>query len=205
MIDFLIMAMPENPLRINTENDLLATLEAFGVPTTGWGENGTKTTADLHNEILSGETVLHSIGNTALGKYTWTVKVDVYHSPGPDGLVRLVEDFQEDRLTGARRRRGLSNSLSEKRQAMRGESAEAAALRALHEEIGIDNPYGLYLTSEKVWPPKTESNYPGLLVTNETQYFVAQLASEHYNPDGYTEELPHRITYFRWEQLKPSS
>lgn len=129
--------------------------------------------------------------------------MDAYHSPGSDGLVRLVEDFQEDRQTGVRQHRGLSNSLSEKRHTMHGESPEAAALRALDEEIGVHNPYGLYLTSERVWPPKAERNYAGLLVTNETHYYVAQLALDQYNPDGYREELPHRITYYRWEQLKP--
>lgn len=205
MIDFTAMATPENAIPIGSEDELSATLKGFDIPTANWGENGTKTTADLYNEIRNGETVLHgAIGSAALGKYLWTVKVDVYHSPG-SGLVRLTEDFQENRLTGARQRRGLSNSLSEKRHAMRGESPEAAALRALREEIGIDDPYGLYLTSEKVWAPKAERNYAGLLVTNETHYYVAQLKPGQYDPAGYIEKLPHRITYFRWEQLIASS
>ncbi|HET8671545.1 MAG TPA: NUDIX domain-containing protein [Candidatus Saccharimonadales bacterium] len=198
------MATPPNILAIGSQEELATILDTFGIPTAGWGEDGTKTTADLYREISQGETVLHqTIGHTALGKYIWTVKVDVYYSPGPNDLVRLVEDFQEDRATGVRRHRRLSNSLSEKRRAMHGESPEAAALRALHEEIGVDTPQGLYLTSEKVWAPKAEPNYAGLLVTNETHYYVARLGPEGYNPEGYIEETPERMTYFRWEQLKP--
>jgi hypothetical protein len=207
------MAIPEHTIEIPSHDTLIAVLDEHGVPYDVWGEDGSRTTTDLYEEIREGESALF-VATDGLQRYGTTVKVDVYHSADAH-LLHLVEEAQHNRITDTWRRRGLHNSLSEKRRAMHGEEPEAAALRGLREELQDRNgkelmrtpPHTLQLTSHRVWPSQQECNYAGLPAINETHYYVAQLRPEQYDPSGYVERKVDRRgkilreTFFLWEMV----
>jgi hypothetical protein len=199
-------------LEIESHQMLEGTLSAHGISTASWGENDSKTSGDLYEELQAGESALFMAAD-GLQKYCSTIKVDVFHSVG-SRLLRLTEAVQYNCVTGTWRHRGLRNSLSEKRRALQGEEPGEAAVRGLYEElrgpdeeVRVTDPLSLHLTAHKLHPPQAERNYAGLLSVNETHYFVAQLRPEEYDPRGYMERntddqgRPVRETYFHWETV----
>jgi len=199
------MTTPEKVLPIRNRQELESTLAAYRIPTGNWGRDGAKTIDDFWNELQVGESALRLTDESELIRLSWTVKVNVF-CRRPGGIFRLVEAGQYE--AGNWRPRNLHNSISEKRRALRhgrldiGETAVAAARRALKEEIGVRKPLTLRLTKHIVHPPKKELRpFPDITTINHTHYFKAVLSNRDFRP-YYYELQGKRLTVFVWEEFK---
>jgi hypothetical protein len=109
---------------------------------------------------------------------------------------RLIEAYQEF-VDGRIRQRGMQE-LAEKRKP--GESPEAAARRAIREELGIagDGLQFEKITTEGQPEKATESfSYPGLKTCYSRIWFRVQLPELLYQKE-YVEVQPDKKTVFRW-------
>ncbi|HSS43410.1 MAG TPA: NUDIX domain-containing protein [Solirubrobacterales bacterium] len=117
------------------------------------------------------------------------------HDPR-QGMLRLVESEQIFKA-GGRRSRRLRTSLGEKQ--LPGETPEAAARRAIEEELGLPAK-GLVLRSmgAEVMESKSES-YPGLESTRHLTFFECALPQSLFHPNGYEERQDHKTVTFAWK------
>lgn len=137
---------------IDSPQALAVWLARNGIDTTGWGTEGTKTTADLWRELQEGETTLSDdppCRSVALAQIILR-----------RGDLRLIELEQELR-DGQRRSR--KRPPSEKLH--KGEAPATAALRCLHEELGIsaDQIGRICLSSKPTVTVLDSPSYPGLM------------------------------------------
>lgn len=210
------MEIPKKIIPIESHNSLVDMLNHHGVPHHMWGENDTRTSHDLYEEIAEGEAALF-LAEEGLRRYCASIKVNLYHKTSSK-MLHLVEAAQHNIVTGVWRHRGLLNSLSEKQRVFRGEEPQEAALRGMREELrGPDNeqmvttPLHIRLKMQRLWPAQQERNYSGLLSTTETHYYDALLRPEEYSPWGYMEQQfdefgqLRRATFFHWEPAKEGS
>jgi hypothetical protein len=207
------MELPQQIIPVESHTELLDTLDRYSISPDTWGDDDTRTSHDLFQEIADGETALF-LSDEGLRRYCATVKANIYHDTG-FGILRLVEAVQHNMVTDVWRHRKLHNSLSEKQHVFRGEGPEAAILRGMHEELRdpggkqlVTTPLRLGLHMHRRWPPQQERNYQGLWSVTETHYYNALLQPEEFSPWGYMERKVDdsgeliRETFFHWENAK---
>lgn len=193
---------PSAPEAISREvsiEELTTILGAAGVPLELWGQGSAKTIEHLHKEIVEGESEVYRDASGSLRRQVAVTWVDVLYI-SPSGETFLLKEDRQVFTDGRVRTRTLPGSLMEKRKP--GEEAVDAAMRALSEEINIDDPVGLYQIPTETKPSKTDS-YPGLNSSYAVTGFVAEIPHGSYKPEGYIEVQPDKTNYYVWEQLHP--
>lgn len=164
-------------------------LTRHGLDLSTWGVGEAKTVAHLLSELRDQECSL-VLRDGRLVREVAVAHVLVLHG----GRV-LIEDYQEFRDGRRRRRRHLG--VAEKRRGT--ESADAAAVRGLREELGIEaRATDLVLLGEQREEIDSPS-YPGLRSDILTTHFTVRLATAAV-PDSYTEEQPDKRTVWHWQE-----
>lgn len=137
--------------RIDSEEQLEALLVSEGIDLSEWGVGKAKTTRDLWNEITEGVSVIET------GPICRTVPV-VQVLIRKDGYI-LIE--AEQRLKDGRLRR---RNILPSEKIRPGEDLEAAAIRCLLEEVGVDRQdVEIIEAPSRQVDEETESpSYPGL-------------------------------------------
>ena len=173
-------------------------LQKAGIDISKWGVGEAKTPEDLQKEIEAGETVLEFDKEGRLLRKVLSSGTDVFYI-APDGKkYRLVEQRQVFK-DGRERRRHFDWSVSEKLKS--NEDPQAATIRGLKEELGIDGNVTL-VESETEGKLTVAQSYPGLRTLYTTHRFAVALNDEQYKPEGYMEEQEGLTTYFAWEEVK---
>lgn len=173
---------------------LEAVLATANVATTAWGSAGRKSVAELFAELAEGEATLARDAGGRLVRLVAVVRVRVTF-----GDQVLVEERQVfvDPARGERRRH--LPYLAEKRHAH--EAPEAAAQRALREELGIDAiPAERLQAGGNTSSIEDSPSYPGLQTVYLFHDFTVDLPAERYVPDGYIERQATKYTHFVWQQ-----
>jgi hypothetical protein len=185
--------MPESP------NELAKVLEDHNIDHTSWGQGATKTLEQLFTEVQDHESRLIEPRDTSvLGRMVRVAGVDITaHIDGK--RLRLYEKEQVFHHDGSTRKRKLATSISEKIAG--DELPEEAAIRGIHEELGVT--YGGLLThiAERLVIRESSDSYPGLFSVYRTHTFAAQFSSQEYREE-YTEVQPDKTTYFAWHPLE---
>lgn len=175
--------------------DLLVTT---GVDISTWGTGGAKTVAQLLKEMREGESQVTFHPEAGVHRAVRIAWVDVLYLDLQGNIFQLVEDRQEYR-DGRHRKRQLPSSLGEKFKP--GENPDDAAVRALHEELGVSTFKSLHEIGQEqeLYVP---DSYPGLATNYETYSFVAMLDDASFNPDGYIELQADKTNYYTWEKVR---
>lgn len=178
-----------------TINELAEFLESRKIPYGEWGTGESKTLEHLLTEINSGEARLQDTENDRILRIVTGVVINVFFQQGQD-ILKLIEDKQIF-VDGRERRRNLSTSIGEKMKT--GESPDAAANRALREELGI---VGVAISNTGVEnrEPIPSTTYPGLWTKNTFYVYEAQLPPHHFRPEGYVEIQDDKTSYFIWQK-----
>jgi hypothetical protein len=172
-------------------------LEHAGVDMSAWGHEDAKTVEHLSAELEQGESTLEL---TVEGRIRWmvgVVMVDVIYLPNSGGAYHLYEDRQEFR-DGRVRKRSMESSIGEKMK--RTETSSEAALRALQEELEVDQPKYLYYI-EHARPERDSVSYPGLLSLQDLHTYTAILDQDAFQPEGYVEKQADKTNYYVWSKL----
>lgn len=189
-------ALPEMIILIESLGHMLSVLSSHGIAAREWGRDGKRSAYDLYREITDGESVLYLDDEFRLRKYSRAVKMNVVDHTG---TYRLYEAERLDPATGMTKvPRPLKYSLGEKIKEWKGEQPETAALRALQEELGIEEPLELHSLGRTVWGEREDFDFPGLIMVSDTNYFEAQISESDYREE-YREE-GRVITTFRWQK-----
>lgn len=184
-------------MKRKSKKELKGFLERFDIEHAKWGVGPTKSLDELLTEWENGETVF-LVERGALVRCVRRVQIRIrYRMPNGQWLV-LVETHQEF-ANGSTRKRNRKWSVVEKR--LRHEKAEAAAIRGVRDELGIEvarkrfRPIGK--ETERV---KMTSSYPGLPTRyHSARYDLVLLESEF--EEEYEEVQPGRkTTYFSWRK-----
>ncbi|MBE9075888.1 NUDIX hydrolase [Romeria aff. gracilis LEGE 07310] len=152
-----------NPVSFETIDQLMHWLESQAIDLQSWNRGGAKSVENLWQELVSGEAVIQSPPPMRI--------VSVVHIIIRQGAKILIEEKQEYH-SGRIRRRGIPPAEKMKP----GESAAAAAIRGIEEELGVDSPEVKILKSAQQPRQATRDSqsYPGLL----TQYWLYEVEAE---------------------------
>ncbi len=175
-------------------HDLTEIMTGAGLLLDAYGIGEAKDVEDLHGEITEGESLLRLCTNGRLLREVNVVWVDV-RCILSDGIAMLLKEDRQVFRDGRLRRRNLPSSLGEKIKA--GEDTQAAAVRAIHEEIGVDEIEELRrirVDLQQFIPP----TYPGLVTKYISTYYSAVIPEAAYRPEGYVEHQPKKDNYYVW-------
>lgn len=158
----------------------------------------------LWKEIQAGETVME-LKDGLLRRKISVVSICCYHSTSQGQRLRLIEERQVLK-SGEERRRGQP-FVAEKVKP--GETAQAAALRGLKEELEVSGPEIVVTPIEpnsdnglKKSAQEDSRSFPGLTTFYERLYFQTEIPEKHYRPEGYIEKTPEgTTTYFVWQKV----
>lgn len=137
--------------QIDNQADLASWLAASGIDVTAWGQGTTKSVANLWDEFVKGEM---SLQNSPPLRIVQVVQVIIRQ--GDRILIEAGQEF------GDHRQRARHHPPSEKLES--GETHQAAALRCLEEELGVQ-PQAVQLIHATYRQRQTETDslsYPGL-------------------------------------------
>lgn len=163
-------------------------LARHGLDLSTWGVGEAKTVEHLFAELRDQECSLVVRGGRLVRE------VDVAHVLVLHGGRVLTEAFQEFR-DGRRRRRDIG--VAEKRRA--SESAEAAAVRGLREELGIEVSAADLVLLRRERAEIGSPSYPGLHSEVRTTHFCVRLSAAAFR-ESYTEEQPDKRTVWHWQE-----
>lgn len=169
-------------------------LRSRGVPIERWTEGGARGVPALFLELQKGECSLQfEPGSAWVNRSILGVHLDITHRDAAGLLWRLVEDrrlFADGHL----QRRQLQASIGEKMTS--GEEPEAAAYRALSEELGIEERLPLrYARLDR--KDKISQDYPGLFDHYRTHRYEVELPLEHVRLE-YVEVQPEKTSFWLW-------
>lgn len=173
--------------------ELASLLEGHGVDPGAFGVGEARTLGKFLAELADGEVTLRvdRAGRLIRDVHGVCVTVCCSHPVLGHRLI-LCEDrqvFSDGRVT----RRNLDFSVGEKRRP--GEAPEAAARRALAEELGLD---GVAVRLSGVRDRTRASvGYPGLDSRFASHYYACDLPPSLYR-DEYVERQPDKTSIFRW-------
>lgn len=174
------------------------TLKSHKIPIDTWGTGKAKTVDHLVKEVVEGEAVLTTTESGELVRQISVIGMDVFHKGADGKTYKLVEDKQIFK-DGRERRRELPTSMGEKLQP--GEDLNAAAVRAVREELGVegDIPVEHLQTTSKI---RESNSYPGLNGEYVIHDFSSELSDEQFKPEGYIERQPDKDVYFVWKEIQ---
>ncbi len=178
-------------------------LAEASIDTGKWGTGTYKTIEDLTREVYKGDCRLEVVGKELI-RVVFRVGVDVY-GRDENGKERILVEERQVFTDGRERTRDTGFSLTEKMRAdalLKMENPELAVLRALAEELGIDeSPSEVHKKSISTTRRESDS-YPGLPMEVRTYAYEIKLASEQYRPEGYVERDWKMTTYFGWKDVE---
>lgn len=178
--------------------ELLDRLGKHRIPFEAWGTGEANTVEDLLEQIQSGEVELVETEYGELIRRSSAAGVIVLYRDSEGKLFRLNESqtFNDGRT----RTRNFPGSVGEKMR--QGESPEAAALRALEEELGIT---GLAIRPYKRFErDRGSQSFPGLRSQGITWLYTVTLPDELYRP-YYEEVQPTKVCRFDWAPVRGES
>ncbi|HEY4511509.1 MAG TPA: hypothetical protein VJH55_01580 [Candidatus Paceibacterota bacterium] len=164
-----------------------------------WGTGKAKTIHHLLSEIQEGETVLEETEKGLVRKTSFLTIHVLYKDER--GTFKLFEEKQVF-TDGRTRTRDQSWSVAEKMKAT-DVNIQAAALRALEEELGIMTGVkflGEITTTDEL---RESPSYPGLTAQFKMFNLTVHIDYHEYRPDGYTEVQEDKSTYFKWKHVEP--
>lgn len=176
--------------------ELTGILITCGIPIEKWGMDEAKTIDNLLVELQNGESAMW-VDDQGIHRDVTVLWLDVIHETSDGDVFLLKEDRQEFR-DGRVRRRDLPGSLGEKMKP--NERPVDASMRALAEEIGVENITSHYVIGEevKMYTPPT---YPGLESRYTTYSHLVQIGTEDFRPEGYVEYQEDKVNYYVWKKL----
>jgi hypothetical protein len=177
------------------KEELRAFLLAHDIPLHLWGRGEAKTLEHLTKELSEGEAALrYETGR--LQRVARGAIVDVLYQDR-SRLLRLRETRQVFADGRERIRKDLSTGIGEKLKL--DETPLAGALRALQEELGIDEPLTYLELPERTKGPLPSVSYPGLYTLYVMYPFEVFLPRRLYRPEGYIERQEDKSNYFEWQ------
>jgi len=81
-----------------------------------------------------------------------------------------------------------------------GEDPKEATIRGVAEELGISGDFEVG-TEEIIEEMRLTTTYPGLNSLYKIHKVPVRINKGSFNPEGYSEEQPKRISYFVWEEI----
>ncbi|MCI3277772.1 NUDIX hydrolase [Streptomyces cylindrosporus] len=177
---------------MDSVDDLREWLAAQGVPYDTWGRDGTKSVRRLWEEIAAGETWLSS-GPPLREVAVVSVTIET--------AGRRLTEVRQLMADGAVRERDSPPT----EKMLPGETPEAAALRCIAEELGVD-PDAVTITARAPFPTVEQSDspsYPGLPSRYHLHTVTAEVPGLPLTPFT-TEEAPGhgdaavRTHYWEW-------
>jgi hypothetical protein len=198
------MGKPEQGRQLEEEltvERLADLLDNAGIDTSMWGTGSAKTVAHLLKEIRDGESQVTFDSEEGVSRRVRVAWIDVLFLDEHGNVFQLTEDRQEYH-DGRMRKRQLPSSLGEKFKP--GENPDAAAVRALHEELGITTCESLHALGQEQ-ELYTPDSYPGLATHYETYSFVAVLNEPSFNPAGYIETQTDKTNYYTWQTVRTAA
>ncbi|MDE2001428.1 MAG: NUDIX domain-containing protein [Patescibacteria group bacterium] len=181
-----------------TRDELVQLLVAHHIPFETWGTGGAKTLKHLLHELESGEAVL-KVQRGILTRIAEGATLKVFYRSGSD-LYCLREDRQVF-VDGRVKQRTLMGDMSIGEKMRPGETAEAAAIRALEEELGITERLPLIARPDLVKGPSPSISFPGIMTIYLMHAFEVYLPDRWYKPEGYVEHQEDKTNYFLWEKV----
>ncbi len=176
-------------------------LRSHGINVDLWGQGATRTVRDLARELLTKESTLEEGNDGSLLRRTSIVSVDViFEDPNIGKTYHLKEDYQKFR-GGAKRKRPIPRSLSEKLRSYDSADILSTIRRTCAEELQIFNiderdvAIGNMETETRV-----SKGYSGLTTTFKICPAVVRLRPSQFKPEGYSETQPDKSTYFAWTE-----
>jgi hypothetical protein len=180
------------------KQEVVALLQKHNVPVDKWGQGGTKTLEHLLTEVDQGEALLVENEAGELTRELTVADVEVRYMADDGSEERLMEAEQVF-TNGQTRSRNLPTSLSEKLKP--GEDIEQSVIRAVQEELGIEDD--LTAKYDKLEETTTDSpSFPGLKSTYKAYYYTVHLNKDQYRAEGYQERQPDKTTYFVWVKVE---
>lgn len=183
-----------------TIDTLKCRLADAGVNFSVWGDGNVsaKSIDNLLIEINNGEAELLVDKHGELLRQVNVIGVYVYYVSSEYGFLKLRETEQIFANGKRRTRDYLPHSMFEKMKP--SETPEAAAIRGLREELGINVSLELfdYESSERIGE---SHSYPGLNTLYISHDFSVLLDDDQFKLDGYIEVQNDKTTHFGWERL----
>lgn len=180
---------------------LLSALVKAGKPVDRYGVDGAKTVGHLLEEVKAGESIISVDASGNMYREVSVAWVHVLCNLANGESYILREDRQEF-TNGFIKRRELTSSLGEKLKI--GEDPELATVRAIQEELGIDeskiNSVHVLGSHTETWTPDT---YPGLESSYVSHEYATVIAEDAFSPGGYKEVQAEKTSYFVWEKVFP--
>lgn len=180
---------------------LLSALVKAGKPVDRYGVDGAKTVGHLLEEVKAGESIISVDTSGNMYREVSVAWVHVLCNLSNGESYILKEDRQEF-SNGYVKRRELTSSLGEKLTV--GEDPGLATVRALEEELGIDELSIVSIhtlgSHTEAWTPDT---YPGLESSYVSHQYATVITEDAFNPDGYKEVQADKTSYFVWEKIYP--
>jgi 8-oxo-dGTP pyrophosphatase MutT (NUDIX family) len=169
-------------------------LTGHNIQVDNWGKGSAKTLEHLLKEINEGETVLVEKGDELLREIKVASITVLYEK---DGETYVLSE-KEQVFSGGRKRERTKpkGSLSEKFKS--NEEPNAAAKRAIQEELGIVGDINLTYDGEAVEIGESQS-FPGLKTSYNLHRYTAKLTDKQYKPE-YVEEQDDKKTFFVWKK-----
>lgn len=187
----------ELPVDITFEK-LISILEIAKIPYHEWGNGDARTVDDFLNEIKSGESVVTLSSDQKLQRQIDVAMVKVVYITNDYKKYELREDRQVYN-DGRIKKRKLPTSISIKIKP--DEAPEEAGVRALKEELGIDELTEISeFNSSRETIPST--SYPGVITYCNSYPFFTPIDSSSFKPDGYTKTQDNKTTYYVWEMVE---
>ena len=171
-------------------------LTSHGIDLSLWGVGATKTPRHILNEVSEGECLL-KVENGVLIREINVASATIYFESS-SGIRFVLKETKQVYKNGSEKKRSNAGSVSEKLKS--DEDPEAAMVRGIKEELGIEGSFSIEKLETNV-EEKYSSAYPGLLCRYNVYNFKVDFPEELYNPDGYMEVQEDKTTYFNWLKM----
>jgi hypothetical protein len=193
------MLHENTPISKIEKAELLHMLQQHHIPIDSWGTGEAKTVDHLVNEINDGETVLveDKESGRLIRKFAFLSIVVLCHTDRE--TYKLIEEKQVF-SDGRTRVRVPDWSVGEKIKPGE-ENIEAITKRALYEELGIQDNFGIH-EGEHVEEEVDSKSYPGLVSRRNRFNVMVEIDPAQYRPEGYTEVQSDKTTYFTWRRVE---
>ncbi len=194
--------MTEISRDLDTTTAIAAKLIYHGIDTSKWGKDKAKSVDDLVREIEAGDCILTTTESGGLLRVVRVARANVYYF-GESVPLRLVESkqvFRDEDGNERERVRNSPTSIAEKIK--QDETPQDGILRCLREELGVDFDKGVLESPEVSEVIEYSPSYPGLLCHFSYSDFECELSEEQFDPIGYVEVQPDKVTFFEWEPME---
>lgn len=190
--------LKEKELSKNTvETFVKGMLTKHAIPFHTWGKGEAKTVEHLIKEVEDGECTLIEDAEGRLLRKLETIVLWVWYTNQQTKERHLLKEAKQVFIDGRERIRNFpdSNSLAEKVKP--GEDIDKGVIRALREELGVQEDIRMTNKGDKTYE-KISMSYPGLSSQYIVHQYTVDISSKDFQPEGYKEEQPDKTTYFAW-------